>query len=208
MMQPTLLAFSAARDVRRMTDADYGDKAPVLMAFPHGVQGTTWITQPEYLEMEYDAHFFNRWRACCAYYFPHGYDARYWRAIANAAERAARYESFILDGKCADGTTRAEPPGDFPACRNLKEYIDGAKGVSLLCSAAFELGGERIVAVFNFADDRAADFTLKATGLPPGRYRVVREDGADFGTWSESELGKGISATIPASRTRVFKIGR
>ena len=208
MMHPTLLAFAAARDVREATDADYGDKAPELMAFPQGTQGAAWITQPEYLEMEYDAHIFNRWRACCAYYFPRGYDARYWRAIANAAERAARYESFILDGKCADGTTRAEPPGDFPACRNLKEYIDGAKDVSLLRSAAFELGGERIVAVFNFADDRAADFTLKATGLPPGRYRVVREDGADFGTWSESELGKGISATVPATRTRVFKIGR
>ena len=208
MMQPTILAFSAARDVRRMTDADYGDKAPVLMAFPHGVQGTTWVTQPEYLEMEYDAHFFNRWRACCAYYFPRGYDARYWRAIANAAERAARYERFILDGKCADATTCVLPPEGFPVCSKLKEYLDVVENASLLQSAAFERNGKRVVAVFNFADDREACFTLKAVGLPSGRYRVVREDGKDLGTWSEAELAKGIAATVPATRTRVFEIGR
>ena len=206
MMQPTLLAFVAARDVRETTDADYGDKAPVLMAFPHGVQGTTWVTQPEYLEMEYDAHFFNRWLACCAYYFPRGYDARYWRAVANAAGRAARYEGFILDGRRADDTTCVVPPKGFPVCGKLKEYIDCKGSGSFLQSAAFELGGKRVVAVFNFADDRDADFTLKAAGLAPGKYRVVREDGVDFGTWSAAELEKGVAASVPATRTKVFEI--
>ena len=208
MMHPTVLAFAAARDVREMTDADYGDEAPELMAFPHGLQGVTWITQPEYLEMEYDAHFFNRWRACCAYYFPRGYDARYWRAIANASERAAKYERFILDGKCADATTYAVPSKGFPVCDKLKEYLDGVKNASLLQSAAFELEGKRVVAVFNFADDREAQFTLKAIDLPIGRYSVVREDGKAFGTWSEVELANGIAASVPATRTRVFMIDK
>ena len=62
--------------------------------------------------------------------------------------------------------------------------------------------------MFNFSDDREARFTLKATDLPSGRYSVVREDGKDFGTWSEVELAKGIAASVPATRTRVFMIDK
>ena len=206
MMHPTVLTFAAAKNVREMTDADYGEKAPKLMAYPQGTQGASWVTQPEYLGMAYDAHFFNRWHACLAYYFPRGYDARYWKAVADAMTRAARYEDFILDGARCDGKAFAVPPEGYPVCRKPEEYLDGVENVSLLQSVAYELNGELAVAVFNYYDDRACRFRLCCRGLAEGKYRLVDEAGADYGVKSAADLAAGVELSISPTRTLVFEV--
>ena len=208
MMHPTVLTFAAAKNIREMTDRDYGAKAPKLMAFPQGVQGCDWVTQPEYLAMAYDAHFFNRWQACLTYYFPRGYDARYWQAAAAAMTRAAKYEDFILDGVRTDDAAFVVPPTGYPVCRKPEEYLDGVENVSLLQSVSYELNDARIVAVFNYADDRACDFLLRCTGLSEGNYRLSDESGRDYGVVPSASLDKGVSLSIPATRTCVFEVKR
>ena len=179
--------FYLAKDVRLQVNADYGVTAPKLVALPHGFQLKSCLTEPESISLSLDSFFFNRWEATLVYAFPKGYDARYWRAFAEATARAARYEPFVLDGtRCDDDFTltldasRPFPPpsssfGNEGATRERRP-------TSLLQHAAYRLGGRAIVAAFNFADHDVAHFTLKGPG--------------------------GLSRTlaVPAMRCRVFEL--
>jgi hypothetical protein len=207
--------FIAAKDVREQLDRDYpvGDK-PMLMGFPSGMQGDVWVSQPEELSMAFDAYYFNGWRAVVPYSFPRGYDARYWRAVAAATERAAKYEDWILDGERVDGDVAIECVAPFAApCALVTPYVPAATNVSLLQTAAYRLKDVTAVAVFNYWQNGAAFFNLRVKGLKAGLYEVVDESGVRFAKssadvyWRADELARGgVGLMTGAVRTRVFEV--
>ena len=210
-----LCHFVAAQDVRRTVNSDYPEGArPKLMALPQGYQCGHWLSQPEHISMALDSYFFNGWESTVEYYFPRGYDARYWNAFAEATDRAARFEDFVLDGRRADAETSVAPFQGVYATpsRFLSGYLPDYRDVPMLQCVAYDLGGSRIAAVFNFWQKGEAFFTLRANGLKPGDYEVVMEDGSlrvrDDArmSYTAQELAAGVRLSVPAVRTRVFEI--
>ena len=165
---PALVAFAAARDVRRTVDADYpAGKRPKLMGFLSGNSyGTDWIAQPEWIEVQALAQFFNGWEATYFEGFPRGYDARYWRALVRAAETAAKWEPFVAGGVRADDDVSLRCPGDatFPKVRMVSEYLPADDGMAAVQHVAWRLGGRVAVAVFNFTERDSFDVDVMADG--------------------------------------------
>ena len=199
-----LCYFVAAKDLRETVDRDYGKNAPQLMSLPHGVQAVAWITQPESIALALDSYFFNRWGASVPYHFPKGYDARYWRAFAEATERAAKYEDIVWDGVRCDEkvSTVMDPSKPYrePKKEIYPKYLKDAKDIPYLQHAAYDKDGRRIVALLNFDAVSPAHFTLKATGLAAGTYTV------DGRTVTAEELAAGIPQVVGAYRTKVLEI--
>lgn len=204
--------WAAAKVIRERTDSIYTNHVK-LIAFPHGKQGTSWEVQPEWLEMCLDSYFFNRWEGSFIYYFPRGYDARWFRSVARAAERAANYEDYVRDGTVADKFVSLEPVPEYAApCHMVTAYLPQTTNISPLCSAAFDRDGSRIVAVINFWEDAEAFFTLRCRGLAAGNYTVIsdrrtlwtKDDGT--ATYSAAELEKGVFVVLGKARTKVFEI--
>ena len=175
-----------AKDVRAQVDRDYpAAKRPKLVAFPHGSQTDEWITEPEWIGLGLDAFFFNRWEASVVYFFPKGYDARYWRAFAEATDRAAKYEDFVWDGRRCDDEVTLRTPGFNKVFRGtFDKYLPGVRDVSLVQRVAYEKDGRMIVAVFNFADATDAAVEIAAAGFEPA------------------------AGSVPAARCRVFELRR
>lgn len=207
--------FVAARDVREQLDREYGEgPKPCLMAHPSALQGETWVSQPEELSMAVDAFYFNGWRAVVPYTFPRGLDARYWRALAAATARAAKYEDWLLDGRRIDGQVSMTPVPEYAMpCGLVTPYVPAATNVSLLQSAAYRHKGTSIVAVFNYWGKGAAFFDLRITGLEDVRHAVIDEAGVFYAkdetclTWTARELAtRGVRLMAGAVRTRVFEV--
>ena len=166
--QGFLSYFLAAKDVRTQVDRDYGEHAPKLMSFPHGVQCGTCFTQPESINLSLLSFFFNRWESSVVYAFPKGCDARFWQAFAKATTVAAKCEDIVWDGRRCDGEVKLamDPSCPYPPPANkvAPQYLEYAKDVPLVQHVAYEKDGTLIVAVFNFADEAAARFRLSVRG--------------------------------------------
>lgn len=205
--------FLLARDIRENTDRTYAPgKRPKLMAFPHALEGRSWVTQPEHLAMGFDSYFFNGWEASVGYFFPQGYDARYYRAFAEATTRAALCEKFVLDGKRNDESCSLEPVAEYEKPFTLDaKYAPLVKDASLLQHAVYDRGDSRMVAVLNFSDYADAFFTFKSGGMK-GRFLLTDDNGVIYRrgrrrkTWDGEELAKGVMLYTGAARTRVFFI--
>ena len=171
----------AAKDVREQVNKDYPlPKRPKLVSFPHGSQADEWITEPEWIGLALDSFFFNKWEASVVYFFPKGYDARYWRAFAEATDRAAKYEDFVWDGRrCDDEVVLATPGFDRRHKGCFEKWLPNVRDISLVQYAAYEKDGKLIVSVLNFADAQPAKVVLshpmygRQTGVvPAARCRV------------------------------------
>ncbi len=193
--------FLAAKDVREQVDRDYGKDAPGLMAFPHGVQLNTCLTQPESIALALDSFFFNRWESAIAYAFPKGYDARYWRAFAEATARAAKYEDVVWDGVRCDARVTLVRDAAAPYPPNARtvyaRYLPEARDVPLLQHAAYAKGGRLVVAVFNFAERDAASFRLS--------FAAKGDMTLDGRPVPAEALRAGVPLAVPAMRCRVFE---
>lgn len=197
-----LKTFLMAKEVRETAERDYGPNPPKLLAFPHGLQGRDWVTQPESITIELLSFMFNGWHAATVYYFPRGYDARYWRAFAEAADIAAQYEKYVFTGKRIDDRAVLTP---------LEPYAADTGHRRMLQHTAYELDGSVVVAAFNFWRDGQVFFRCQVKGLDPAaRYavmsrdaRFVREDGSAF---TGAELAEGITLQAGAVRCAVYKI--
>ena len=203
--------FLLAKDIRQHTDETYPKgQRPNLMAFPHGLEGRSWVTQPEHFAMAFDAYFFNRFQATIGYFFPQGYDARFWRKFADATTRAALCEKFVLDGERLDDKCSLTPVTEFESPVTIDtKYTPRIENASLLQYASYGLQGSRIVAALNFSDYADAFFTLRMDGLD-GEYHLVDEKGVMYRpgkfrkTWKGNELSRGVLLYVGAARTRVF----
>ena len=161
--------------------------------------------------MALDSFFFNRWEASVVYFFPRGYDARYWRAFAEATERAAKYEDFVLDGARRDEAVTLELTAPYaPDVPSVTSRLPNCRNLSCLQKAVYDLGDRRMVAVLNFASDMSARFRLK-TRLPGGRYTVRSERGEELlqhPLTAQQLETQGVGLCVPAARTRAFEIIR
>lgn len=210
-----LAHYVVVKDIREQFDRDFpiAKGRPAIFGTAQGIQCYDWITTPEWIEMTLGAYLLNGWEGAKSYFFPDGYDARYWQAYARAATRAAKYEDFTLGGARNDAATVIEPVPEYAVpCRYVTAYLPGYRRVSLLQHAAWERDGARIVGVFNYWEKGEAFFTLKSSGLKDGTYVVVDDDGVLYapdrsvGTYTAEELGKGIRLMVGAARMKVFEI--
>ena len=132
-----LRTFVAARDVRAQVDLDYPlPKRPKLIAYPHGIQQPDWMIRPEALEMNIDSFFFNGWEALLVYHFPQGYDQRWWFALARCAEKQAKYEDVVFDGRRADGDVALELTTPFAApnsCEGTATHGLDGRAAEVIC---------------------------------------------------------------------------
>lgn len=206
--------FMAARDIRGNLDRRFPkERRPKLLAFPHGAQRRQCIAAPEWIGMTLDSFFFNGWEASRIYFFPRGYDARYWRAFADATSRAGRCERYVSEGRRTDDLTTFEPVTAYAAnCKQVTAFLPSSTNMSPLQVVSYDHAGGRVVAVFNFWERGAAFGRLSMKGLDSGRYTVVSggrtlwSKSADDDSWTADELAQGILVGIGAARTVDFEI--
>jgi len=206
--------FVCARDTREQLEKDYPSPArrPRILASPQGTSGD-YFSQPEAFEMAFDACLFNGYGGCCPWVFPMGADARYWRAFANASRRAAVYEDVVDAGRTADKNVSLETVPEYASpVERVTRYMDKWRNVPQIFTASYDHAGGRVVAVFNCWQKGEAFFTLKATGLAPGKYTVSSHDGVlwtkdrQTPSYTAEELAYGVFLSVGACRTRVFEI--
>ena len=167
-----LATFFAAREVRCQVDRDNppaGSKK--LMAFPYGLIGDTWLTQPEWIRMAQEVFFWLGWDASIPWRFPEGADARYWQAFAEASDHIAKYEDLRVGALVTDEVL-ARPAVDVPT-RALGMWYLTRKPQSLFQQVVFKSSnGRRFVVVFNFSDTRSLSFTLDPSFRYPSGRRL------------------------------------
>ena len=164
--------------------------------------------------MAFDAFYVNGWRSVVPYFFPMGYDARYWAALSAANARAAKYEDWYIDGVRVDAAVKALPVPEFAMCADsITSYVPAMTNVSMLQTAAFRHKDVTIVAALNYWEKGEAYFDLKISNLSEGKYAVVDEAGILYAKsenepyWTAAELAKdGVRLEVGSVRTRVFEI--
>ena len=173
-----LMDFYNAREGAEAARRDYPGLK--LMAYPHGLQCSSWLIEPEILGLNLSAYFFNGWDAALVYFFPMGYDARYWKAFADAVSLAAKWEGFVSGAKRMDDKVVIEPSADWPKPdeKAFHRTIPSFRNVSFLQHVAYGKDDEVMVAVFNYNTTQRASFTMRFNSVqtqlsvPPARVRV------------------------------------
>ncbi len=213
-----LSTFIAARDVRAQVNQDYpADKRPKLLAFPHGIQCSAWVTQPEAMEMDLNSFFFNGFEAAALYIFPRGYDNRYWAAFARACELAGTYEDFVFEGRRIDNQVSLTPRAPYAMnASKVTSYLPEITDVPMLQHVAYEKDGKIIVPVFNFWEKGSAFFSMRVTGLPASARYQLSSGGHLFGSDSSffrkkkyltgTDLAAGVELFAGAMRCLVYEI--
>lgn len=174
---PNLRVFAAAKNIRSYVEKVFPNpgQRPKLLAFPQGIQlGTRWITTPEGINMDVLSFFFNRFDASTVYYFPRGYDNRYWAAMACANSAIAEYECFVFDGRKIENIEVTPiTPFPSPVKKILARYVKTGD-VSVLQGVSYAKDDRYLVAVGNFWVKGDVFFNLKLKGLDPEKSYTVR----------------------------------
>lgn len=220
-----LITFAAAKDIKKFVADKVKDKKkqPKLIAFPHGFQCDTWVTEPEGLAFDTLCFFLNGWEGSIAYYFPKGYDARYWNAMAETNTLIAGYENYVLKGKRLDSFT-VSVLTPMPSCNIPKYWSEGGdfgaklpslkKNPVLINGVEYELNGNRMIALGNFWQKGEAFVKLSVTGLKDGERYVLRQPDLKIVYTGSSgkvelsakELQDGILVHIGALRFAFFTV--
>ena len=209
----SLRIFTKAREVRLAVNKDYPlPNRPKLLAFPHGHQGISRVTHPESLKLDLLTYFFNGWEAATVYYFPKGYDARHWKAFAEATTAAARYEEYVFKGKRVDEKITLTPIQPYAADTTIVDHLLGRPHkFSMLQHTAYKKGDTLIAAVFNFWYHGEAFFNFKVKGLSPARRYTVKCNGNRFADaqgrgFTGKELEAGVRLHAGSVRCAVYEI--
>lgn len=218
-----LITFEAAKDIKKFVAEKVKDKnkQPKLIAFPHGVQCDTWVTEPEALAFDTLCFFLNGWEGSIAYYFPKGYDARYWNTMAKTNSIIADYENYVLKGKRLD-SFKVIPLTPLPSCNIPKYWSEGGdfgaklpslkKNPLLVQGAEYDFDGKRLIALGNFWQKGETFVRLSVNGLKDGERYVLRQPdlkiayagNSDKIDLSAKELQDGITVHIGALRFAFF----
>lgn len=154
-------------------------KRAKLMAMPHGSQcNMLALGQPEGMAMDQLSSFLAGYDASILYFFPRGYDHRFWKALADSTARIAENEEIVMNGRKKEGVS-ATPQSPFPApVENIEpRYLPDVRSSDLLQVAAFEKDGRLLVAVGNFWEKGDVVFSLRVPGLIAERkYAVVEKE--------------------------------
>ncbi|MBQ9770348.1 MAG: hypothetical protein IJW23_00840 [Lentisphaeria bacterium] len=172
-----LNAYIAAKRVSAFMKQRFGEKCPRLQALPHGLQGNFWVTSPEGMAMEVTGFFVQGFRSALIYLYPQGYDARYWKVLAENNDLIAQNEDFVVNGKRVTDSVSAEAVTPFPAPKKRIQprYLVNPPPESLLQIEAFRKGNATVAAVGNFWSKGDVFFKLKVRGLKPSAVYAVTE---------------------------------
>ncbi|OGV48799.1 MAG: hypothetical protein A2017_21480 [Lentisphaerae bacterium GWF2_44_16] len=181
-----LIVWTAAKEIKDFVARHVNNpaKRPKLIAFPHGYQGSDWVTEPEAISFEFLSFFLNGWEGAIAYIFPRGYDARYWTALAQANTLIADYEDFVFKGKkINDFSFKIEtpaPPVNLPKFwsegGNFSEKLPSLKNnPSIVQGIEYELNGKRMIAVGNFWQKADVFVKLSVSNLPKNKKYVLTQ---------------------------------
>ncbi len=152
-------------------------KRAKLMAMPHGSQlNMTGLGQPEGMAMDQISSFLAGYDASILYFFPRGYDHRFWKALADSNALIAANEDIVMNGKKKDDVT-VIPQTPFPApVENIEpRFLPDVRKSDLFQVAAFEKDGRILVAAGNFWEKGDVVFLLRVPGLKPDREYTVQE---------------------------------
>ena len=193
-------------------------KRPRLLGFPHGMQGDRYTTEPESMAMDILTYFINGYDGQLVYAFPKGYDARYWKTLADANTAIAAFEDFVLDGREArahDLTHLTPYPPPSP------KFLDAPCGgidkekwadTSMLQTWEFRLGKRRLVAVANYWQRGDCYARLSFTEVEGGGQYLLSEPlahrvfGSEDGayTLTGDALRNGVQVQVGAQRFTFF----
>lgn len=178
-----LTCHTTAQDVRRfLADRLPPDKQPRLFAFPYGTY--EGATEPEAIGFEILTYFLNGYAGAFVYLFPGGYDARYWKALAETNRTLAQFEAFVCGGNSVrhhEVTPITRMPSPDPqflskaGCPAGSEAARRWQDLPLLLSWEFERDGARLFAVGNFWERGECFFRLKLGNLDRDRKYVLHE---------------------------------
>ena len=210
-----LSTYVAAKYVRRFMTEKLGKKCPRLVALPHGIQGKFWVTTPEAMAMEVTGFFLQGYHAAHLYLYPHGYDNRYWRVMAENNSLIALHEDVVFNGKRLTGKGSVTPVTPYPAPKKRinPRYLVNPAPESLLQIETFCKGNVTVAAVGNFWQKGDVFFTLKIQGLEKNtsyaltevaKKRTFVNDNGKF--FTGAELEKGVLLHAGALRWVFFTI--
>lgn len=212
-----LMTWEMARRVIRDYRKAFPDpaKRARLMAMPHGSQyNATALGQPESLAMDQLSSFLAGYDASVLYFFPRGYDHRYWQAFADSNALIAANEDLVMNGKPVSGVS-AVPLSPFPApVENISpKFLPDVRKSDLLQIAAFEKDGRILAAAGNFWEKGDVVFKLAVPGLNPDKKYSVREKAFDRQfvksagqSFTGKDLADGILLHAGAMRWGFFEI--
>ena len=188
-------------------------KPPRLIALLHGWQNSFWLTEPECLAMDMLTFFVWRWDGAFTYYFPRGYDSRWWRSSALANSLIAEHEDTVLNGKIVTDKVEVLPVTGLPRTYfgpKLQEIpgvpprLPGLGKASPVQYRAFSDGRKTVVAVANYWLKGEHFFKLRLHGLK-GKFEV-RTGTVSRGIFSGEDLEKGILMQAGALRWRFITV--
>jgi hypothetical protein len=180
-----LITYEAGKNIKKYV-AKYvpnKKKRPALIAFPHGIQCDTWVTEPEAISFEMLCYFVNGWNGAFLYYMPRGYDARWWNAATEANRLISAYENLVFDGKRID-TAKVKAVSPMPSSKlpsywreggNFLQKIPTLANATILNTVEYKLGNKRLVAVGNFWQKAECFYNLSIPGLNANaKYAVTQ----------------------------------
>ena len=186
-----------------------------LLAMPHGNQvGTTALGQPEGMAMDQISAYLAGFDASQLYFFPRGYDHRFWAELGRSSRLIALTEDVVMGGKMLD-SIEVTPLTPFPApIRNISpSMMPDIKVSPLLQGVLFAKGGKFMAAAGNFWEKGDVVFSLRIADLPAGKFWQVREPatGRIFTRgpgvlYSSEDLKKGIPLHAGALRWVFFEL--
>ncbi|MBQ6599682.1 MAG: hypothetical protein IJH79_19205 [Lentisphaeria bacterium] len=179
-------------------------KMPKMIGFPSATVDSMRIVEGDVLAMNLLSFFVRGWEGAFPYYFPGGYDYRYWGPLAKANSRIAAYEDYIRLGK--DISDRVGITGKTPLPKPFFEKQRSEKEwQQAVHFRAFEHQGKILVAIGNFWQKGEHFFVLRVSGLK-GMHNVSVPD-VDCGNFSAEQLGSGILLQAGAARWQFVEIG-
>ncbi len=149
------------------------DNQPEVIAFPQGIQ-SDWIQEPEAIAFQTLSFFISGWNGAIGYFFPGGYDGRYFRAMAEANTLIADHEEVVFKGsrKSAENRFRMQVLSPLP---ELKGPVKNGVEQTLLQSQEYVYGDKHLFAVGNFWQHGDVWVKIVASDLPDRNSFVLRE---------------------------------
>jgi hypothetical protein len=151
------------------------ENRPGLIGFPAGLMEASFVADPDGLAFDTLSLFVNGWQGSLAYYFPQGFDARYWNALSSANQAISRFEDLVTNGR-PQSRFRLEMLSQLPelnpesyAARKLK------KRGSLIFCHEFMKDDKRLFAIGNAWEYGDAFVQLALEDAVPGKKYVLRE---------------------------------
>ena len=212
-----LLFFVAGEENKAFVKRHVKDPArrPKLIAMPQGFQCGSWVTEPEAIAFDTLSSFVNTWAGSVCYYFPQGYDQRYWNALAKANGIIADHEETVLKGQPTDSVrfTPATPcpaplfPAHHKGAGNLKQYLPSLDSRQIWQAKAWRKGDEITAALGNFWQKGELFALMQVRDLEKeGLYTVNSSEKYSLGPFSGAELEKGVLVHAGALRWNFFRI--